>query len=205
MSLSDIPEFVEVFAGDIIRADDWDQVQRKMRNALRTHAHTHVAGTAVNDAATVDEAQQITTAELADGAVTPAKLAGAAIGTANLADGSVTNPKLAANAVGTANIANNAVTSSKLSFSIVNTASLQLGPGATVETLVQASAASTKTTPYFPTTVITGSTGTGISNVTVQIVYRQTVGANTNDVFIRLSNSGGATATVIWAVLTFAS
>jgi hypothetical protein len=215
MAISDIPEYVEVAAGDPIRADHWNNVQRQTRNGLRTHRHTHVVAAPRNDAATTDEADQITTAEIADGAVTAAKLASGAVTGSSLPDGSVTTAKiadsavtavkLAGNSVGTAQLQNNSVTSVKLSFQTIATNSLTLGPNAVVETPVQLSAPSTKTTVYFPTLAIIGSSGTGISNVEANIVYRQAVGSTNIDVHIRLTNRGAATASIIWQVLTFAS
>jgi hypothetical protein len=203
-----------VAAGDLIRSDHWNTVQRQTRNGLRTHRHTHVATIPRNDTATTDEADQITTEEIADGAVTGAKLASGAITADSLPDGAVTTTKLAdtavtavklaSNSVGTAQIQNNAVTSTKLSFQTVATNSLTLGPGGTVENPVQLAAPSTKTTVYFPTIALVGTSGSGISDVEADIVYRQAVGGTDIDVFIRLVNHGAATASVIWQVLTFA-
>lgn len=213
MALSDVPEFIEVNPGDLVRAEHWNSIQRQVRNNLRRHRHTRAAGSVVNDAAVTDEAEQISTVEIADNAVTTpklannsvatAKLADAAVATAKLADASVTSAKLAANSVTTAAVLNSAITVAKLSFQSVNSGQRSLPPGSTVEEIVQDNAPSTKTTIYFPTLVITGSTGTGISNIEASIVYRQAVGANDVDVFIRLVNRGGATANIIWQVLTF--
>jgi hypothetical protein len=214
MAISDIPEYVEALAGDLIRADNWNAAQRQMRHSLRTHRHTRVSGAPLNDAATTDVAEQINTNEIADGAVTAAKLAAGAVSgnslpdgaitTAKLADDAVTAAKVAAGAVATAKLANNAVTASKLNFATVNSNSLSLGPSTTAEVLVQAAAPSTKTTVYFPLVAIVASSGTGVSNIDASIVYRQAVNANTNDVFIRLRNTGAATALVAWQVMTFA-
>jgi hypothetical protein len=203
MALSDVPEFIEVNPGDLVRAEHWNNVQRQMRDTLRRHHHTRAAGSPVNDATTIDEAEQLSTAEIADNAVTSAKLANGAVTDAKLADGSVNSAKLAAGSVGTAAIANSSVTSAKLSFQIIQSGGRSLGPGASSEDLVQNNAPSTKTTVYFPTVVIVGSSGTGISDVEANIVYRQGVGAADNDVYIRLTNHGAATAAIIWQVLTF--
>lgn len=205
MAISDIPEFVEVAPGDLIRAENWNNIQRQLRNGLRTHHHTRAPGAPANDTAAVDEASQIQTNEIADGAVTAAKLAPGSISGASLADGSVTAPKLAVNSVGTANLQTNAVTATKLSFQQVGNGSVSLAPAATTETLVQTAAPSTKTTIYFPTLAIVSSTGGGVSDVEANIVYRQAVGANTIDVYIRLANHGAATANIVWQVLIFAS
>jgi hypothetical protein len=204
MAISDIPEFIEVNPGDLIRAENWNTVQRQLRNGLRIHHHTRAPGAPPNDASNVDEATQIQTNELADGAVTAAKLAPGSIAGDSLVDGSVTAAKLAANSVGTANLQTNAVTAPKLSFQQVGTGSVSLAPSATSETLVQSAATSTKTTIYFPTLAIVNTTGVGVSDVEANIVYRQAVGVNTIDVFIRLTNHGAATAGVVWQVLIFA-
>lgn len=205
MAISDIPEFIEVAPGDLIRADNWNSIQRQIRNGLRLHHHTRAPGAPVNDAAVVDEATQIQTNEIADGAITAGKLAPGSIAGASLADGSVTATKLAANSVGSASIQSNAVTAAKLSFQQVGSGSVSLAPSATVEILVQSAAPSTKTTIYFPTLAIIGSTGAGVSDVEASIVYRQAVGVTTIDVYLRLINHGAATAGVVWQVLIFAS
>jgi hypothetical protein len=215
MAISDIPEYIEAAPGDLIRAEHWNGIQRQVRNGLRTHRHTRAAGAVVNDAAATDEAPQISTAEIADGAITAAKLgAGAitttalpdgAVTTAKLADAAVTSAKMANSSITTALVQNGAVTAAKLSFQTVKSGSATLAAGGTVEQVVQTAAPSTKTTIYFPTLAIVGSTGSGISNVESSIVYRQAVGADTIDVFIRLVNRGAATASIIWQVLTFTS
>jgi hypothetical protein len=213
MAISDIPEYIEVAPGDLVRAEQWNGVQRQVRNGLRTHRHVRVAGALPNDTAVVDEAQQVDTSEIADGAVTAAKLApGAitanaipdgAITTTKLVDGAVTGAKIANNSIVAAHIQSGAITSPKLSFQTVNNGSASLGAGASTEQLVQASAPSTKTTIYFPTLSIVSSSGGGVSDVDAAMVYRQAVGANTIDVFIRLTNRGAATAGIVWQVLTF--
>jgi len=204
MAISDIPEFVRAQPGDLITALNWDSVQQLTRNSLRLHHHTRPAGTPPNDSDTTDEAQQIGTQELADGAVTASKLAPGSVTTANLPDGTVTTPKLADLSVTTAKIANAVITSAKLSFQTVNSGSAALAPNLPQEILVQSAAPSTKTTIYFPTLAIVSTTGAGVSNVTAQIEYRQAVGASSTDLYIRLLNNGAATGNVIWQVLTFA-
>lgn len=205
MSISDIPEYIEVNVGDLIRAENWNNVQRQVRNGLRTHQHTRVSGAPDNDARVTDDADQIGTSEIADGAVTVDKLANASVTAAKLAPGAIAGTNLAANSVGTANLQNNSVTAAKLSFQQVGSGSLALPPAASVESVVQTAAPSTKTTVYFPTLAIAGSTGVGVSEIDADIVYRQAVGANTIDVFIRLTNKGSATASIVWQVLTFTS
>jgi hypothetical protein len=215
MALSDIPEYVKASPGDLIRADQWNSMQHLARNSLRTHRHTRTPGVPPNDPGSSDDASQLTTAEIADGTITAAKLAaGAVTGSAlpdgsvtgaKLTDGAVTSAKIGAGAVATSNLANNAVTATKLSFQTVASGSVSLAPASSVETVVQSGAPSAKTTVYFPTLAIVSSSGAGISDVLANIVYHQAVGASGVDVFIRLTNSGAATAGIIWQVLTFTS
>ena len=204
MAVSDIPEYVKVQPGDLIRAVDWNNVQHLIRSSLRTHQHTRLVGAASVDTATTDVADQISTNEIADGAVTAAKMAAGSVSTASLPNNAVTSPKIADGAVIGAKIGSGAITAAKLSFQTVATSSLALGGGGSSELPVQTAAPSTKTTIYFPTLAIVSTEGSGIADVTAQIVYRQAVGAGTVDVFIRLTNQGAATANIIWQVLTFA-
>jgi hypothetical protein len=214
MALNDIPEYQKAIPGDLIKADQWNAMQRLGRNSLRTHRHTRPAGSPTNDPSTKDEAGQITTNEIADGAVTAAKLAPGAftgsvlpegsVAAAQLADGAVTSAKIAEGAVGTAKIANSSITSLKLSFVTLSSGSFNISPNSFAESLVQSGAPSTKTAIYFPTLTTTNTPGTGVSNITAAIFYRQAAGSGSIDVFIRVTNAGGATASVIWQVLTFA-
>lgn len=195
MAITDIPEFVEASPGDLIRSSDWNNVQRQVRNSLRAHKHTRVAGAPANDATTQDHALQITTDEIANGAVTGAKIA----------TDTITVDKLASNSVGSDELITASVRLSKLAFTTVQAGSATLTPGEEEEQLVEANAPSVKTTIYFPTAAIASTTGSGYSEVKAEIIYRQTVGANTISVFIRLKNTGSATANVFWSVTTFAS
>ena len=195
MTITDIPEYVEASPGDLIRSSDWNNVQRQMRNSLRTHQHTRVASAAVDDTVAQDNALQLTTAEIADGAVTGVKIA---------AD-TITSNNIAPNAIGSSEIAPGAVRLGELAFTTVQSGSATLTPGEEEEQLVDDNAPSTKTTVYFPTVATVSTTGGGYSEVNALIIYRQNVGANTINVFIRLKNTGTATASVFWAVTTFAS
>jgi hypothetical protein len=69
--------------------------------------------------------------------------------------------------------------------------------------LVQANAPSTKTTLFFPTLTLSGTSGSGTASVEPAIIYRQAVGSSTVDVFIRLTNRGTASVGVLWVVNTF--
>ena len=272
MAEENIPEYIEVAAGDLIRAEQWNEIQRAARNSVRTHRHTgqsadiadnednapqiaseDIADGAVtsaklaNEAVTTDKLANgssttpkladaavteaklangsvtgaklasgaVTTAALPDAAVTTPKLADAAVTEAKLANGSVTGAKLASGAVTTAalpdaavttpKLANAAVTQTKLGFTQVATGSRNLAPNGIAEDLVQAGFSNTKNTIFFPTITLSGASGVGIANVEPALVYRQNVGANTVDVFIRLTNRGAASVGVIWVVNTFAT
>jgi hypothetical protein len=75
MAIQDIPVFREARRGQVLRSDDWNGVQRELRNGIRAHRHSRLASAPPNDSAGTDLALQITTDEIADGAVTAAKLA----------------------------------------------------------------------------------------------------------------------------------
>jgi hypothetical protein len=204
MAISDIPEYVEAQPGDLISAANWNYVQELMRNSLRLHKHTRPVGTPPTDSDTTDVAAQIDASQIAPGAVTSAQLASGAVTAGQLANGAVTAASIANGAVTTNAIASNAVNSTKLAFTTVGQGSVSLGPGASSEVLVQSAAPSTKTTIYFPTVALVSTTGAGTSDVSAQVAYKQAVGGNTIDVYVRLANSGAGTVSVIWVVLTFA-
>ena len=67
----------------------------------------------------------VSTANIADGAITTVKLADTAVSTAKLQDGSVTNAKLADTSVSTAKVQDAAITNGKLADNSVSTAKLQ--------------------------------------------------------------------------------
>jgi hypothetical protein len=74
MALVDIPVYREARRGQVVRSDDWNGIQREARQSIRNHRHTRRAGDPPNDPSPVDAALQITTPEIADGAVTSDKL-----------------------------------------------------------------------------------------------------------------------------------
>jgi hypothetical protein len=195
MAITDIPEFVEASPGDLIRSSDWNNVQRQVRNSIRAHQHTRVAGAPANDAAAQDTALQINTDEIANGAVTGAKIA----------TDTITVNNLAPNSVGSSELITASVRLSKLAFTTVASGSATLSPGEEEEQLVDDAAPSTKTTIYFPTAALVSTSGSGYSEVKAEVIYRQNVGANTVNVYIRLRNTGSATADVFWMVTTFAA
>lgn len=231
MAISDIPEYTEVAPGDLIRAEDWNEMQRQTRNSIRGHRHIgQSADGAADDNAAQIAAEEIadgavtgakiangavtgtkvadgavTTDKIADGAIAGAKLAAGAVGAAQLQDAAVTNAKLQANAVATANIQNQAITTTKLAFETVQSGSAVLNSGQTVEQMVEQGATNTKTKLYFPLLVLTNTTGTGSAAVSASILYRQQAGSSNIDVKIILRNTGNTTTSVIWQVTTFAS
>jgi hypothetical protein len=127
MAIIDIPEFVEVGPGDLIRAEDWNTIQRQARNSVRNHRHTRLASDPVDDTTATDNAVQIATDDLADGAVSAVKIADSAIGTAKLADGAVTGDKLSSGAITSAVIPDGAVVTAKIADNAVNAAKIQDG------------------------------------------------------------------------------
>jgi hypothetical protein len=76
------------------------------------------SGTIWEITGTVAAAGSIGTTELADSAITTAKIAAGAVAEADIADGAVTTAKIAAGAVVEADIASNAVTQAKLSSTL---------------------------------------------------------------------------------------
>lgn len=74
MAIDDIPTFRPARAGQVVRSEDWNGMQRALRNAVRTHRHTRPPGQAGDDASEQDVAEQVSTPEIADAAVTLAKL-----------------------------------------------------------------------------------------------------------------------------------
>ena len=172
MAITEIPEFVEAAPSDLIRSQDLNNVQRQVRNSVRTHRHTRVAGAPVDDAATADLALQITTDEIPDQAVTAAKLADGAVTSGKLANGAVTGPRLADNAVGTTKILNgsisteklqaDAVTSDKIRNEVVNLPKLDLQQ---VEDGSQGLSAGSSTTPTQGTVDVLAGLTTALSTI----------------------------------------
>jgi hypothetical protein len=215
MAINDIPEFVEVAPGDLIRAENWNSVQQKTRDSLRRHRHTRAPNQTPNDAGISDDAAQISTAEIADGAVTTAKLAPGTLsnvtpgdGTVTatkIADGAVVNSKIADGAISTEKISPNAINASRLAFSfVVNTTGDTLTPGQVKDVPVDTVAANQKSGIYFPVLTIVSVSTAGTAVVSAQIIFKR---GNTDTSFfvtLRLSNTGNATANIFYQVLTFA-
>jgi hypothetical protein len=196
MAIENIQEYIEVAAGDLIRAEHWNEMQRLARNSIRTHRHT---GQSADTADDEDNAPQITSEEIADGAITTPKLGEGAATTTKIANSAISNAKLQAGSVDL----------SKLALTTVKNGSVEaLAAGSTREELVEAlSIQSSSGALYFPTIDVT-ATSSGFASVEPTIVYRQVFGATTTngfqDVFIRLVNQGTATARVGWTVKVLA-
>lgn len=216
MAINDIPEFVEVAPGDLIRAENWNSVQKQMRDSLRRHKHTRPVNQNPNDAGISDDATQISTAEIADGSVTAAKLAPGALANVTVPDGSVTSAKLVDNAVGTSKMSDGAVTTAKLAPNAVNASRLAfsslfpstqsdtLGPGVTKDITVDNVGNSQKSGIYFPVLTLQSVSGVGTAIVSAQIIFKRGNSDNQFFVTLRLVNTGNATAGIFYQVLTFA-
>jgi len=203
MAISDIPEFVKVGPGDLIRAEDWNGVQQQTRQTMRTHHHNRPFGTPPNDSGTSDDAEQIDSDGIADGAITASKLAPNSVTSAAIPSNAINTGQLADNAVDTSKIANSAVTSAKLSFATVASGSFTLNAGLTSDQLVQQNAKAGSV--LLPNVFLSSSSGGSQSQVIAQFVYTQVPGIPAVNVFLRFANTGTSAATIIWKVLTFAS
>jgi len=80
----------------------------------------NTADSANNSIKAVSDKFPVTAGNIADAAVTSAKLATNAVATGNIADAAVTSAKLATNAVATGNIQDGAITATKLADSAIN-------------------------------------------------------------------------------------
>lgn len=161
--------------------------------------HDHHGGAAGNPIGAAGlENNAVTADKLANTAVTNAKIANTAVSTAKIADEAVTNAK----------IADNAVTRDKMNLTIVGSGSVaDLAPAGETIQLVQANVgwvAGIKRI-YMPVVAITGVSGSGIANITHELVYRSSAGRDNYDVYIRIRNDTGGSEQVdiVWYVYTF--
>jgi len=129
--------------------------------------------------------------EIADGAITEAKLA----------DGAVTEAKLGHYAVTEDKLSPGSVNYGHLAFDLVKTGVKTLGPHTAVEELVLANIGTAQLSALFFADVIPSNpVGSGSGSVEASIVYRQDVGSFLPNIGIRLVNHGSATIGVSWSV-----
>ncbi len=109
--------------------NDGTKVEKKLGEDITIKGDdSSITTTAGSDAITIKVKDGgISTAKLADKAVTTAKLADGAVGTTQLGNKAVTSTKLADGAVGTTQLGNNAVTTAKLNDGAVTEAKLDDG------------------------------------------------------------------------------
>ncbi|MFZ5758613.1 MAG: DUF6519 domain-containing protein [Thermodesulfobacteriota bacterium] len=161
--------------------------------------HDHSGGAAGNP---------IGAAGLENNAVTADKLATNAVTNAKIANTAVTSAKLADEAVTTAKLDDGAVTRAKIHFTVVASGSVaDLAPEGVTVQLVQANVgwAVGLKRMYMPVVAITGVSGSGIANITHELLYRSAAGRDNYDVYIRIRNETGGNEQVdlIWYVYTF--
>lgn len=205
MAVENIQEYIEVAAGDLIRAEHWNELQRSARHSIRTHRHT---GQSADSAVGEDNAPQIiseeivdgavssakladgavTTAKLGDGAVTGAKLASGAVTTAALPDGAVTTPKLADGAVTEVKLANGAATTAKIADAAISTAKLQTNAVATAN--LQNAAVTFSKLGF--TTVSSGSANIGPNTTVEQLVQANAPSTKTTIYFPTIAITGAS-------------
>lgn len=178
MAISDIPEFIEVVPGDLIKSSAWNEVQRQVRNSIRTHRHTRAGSTAADDTTSVDSALQIGASEIASNAVITAKLANDAVTTDKLKNAAVNFHKLAfVEFTGTA-----------------QTNPLTISGSTPVELYITSNLSGTDI--LFPSIVI----DSGSDAVLATIIYRRGTTDEGTNAFLRLTKGGEGTVRVSWKV-----
>lgn len=128
MAKKDTPIFKPANQGDLIKADDWNTIQREGRYALRYHQHRRNP-TVIDDAydsGEEDNAKQIETLDLSDNAVTMAKIADGAVSEFKIADNAVTGLKIKDATVISAKIADKAITDTHISDAKISESKLKL-------------------------------------------------------------------------------
>jgi hypothetical protein len=103
--------------GGVISANDLNAEFDQIETAMGALGHSHSGASG--------EGPQISTAGIADSAVTTVKINDGAVTTAKIADANVTNAKLATDSVSTAKIADENVTNAKLATDAVSTEKIQ--------------------------------------------------------------------------------
>jgi len=106
--------------GGIISANDLNAEFDQIETAMGALGHSHSGASG--------EGPQISTAGIADSAVTTVKINDAAVTTAKITDANVTNAKLATDSVSTAKIQDDAITGDKIDSTTTITAASFVGP-----------------------------------------------------------------------------
>jgi hypothetical protein len=106
--------------GGIISANDLNAEFDQIETAMGALGHSHSGASG--------EGPQISTAGIADSAVTTVKVNDSAVTTAKIADANVTNAKLATDSVSTAKIQDDAITGAKIDSTTTVTAASFVGP-----------------------------------------------------------------------------
>ena len=118
MSKKDTPVFKHANPGDLIKSEDWNELQLELRYALRYHKHKRDDPNITDDEfdkGQEDNARPIDTDELADGAVTTAKISDKAVTSTKLESDADDDEK---RAVTTDHIKDEAVTTEKLASNV---------------------------------------------------------------------------------------
>ncbi|MFH1096582.1 MAG: hypothetical protein V1749_03665 [Candidatus Desantisbacteria bacterium] len=128
MAKQDTPMFKPATAGDLIKADDWNTIQREERYALRYHRHRRDSTVTDNayDSGSEDNAKQIETLDLADNAVTTAKIADGAVSELKIAANAVTELKIKDAAITSIKIADKSITDTHISDAKISESKLKL-------------------------------------------------------------------------------
>ena len=108
--------------GDLVLSNDWNDMQIQQRQALQNHNHDGTGDNAnpINTVGIADNA--ITTPKIGDGAVTDAKIVGLS---ASKLTGQITSAQIADGALASVDIADNAVTTTKILDGTVTDAKIQ--------------------------------------------------------------------------------
>ncbi len=111
--------------------------------------------------------------------------------------------------INTSSLADDAVTASKINFEIVNSGSeSDILPGNTRRVLIEENSDAFKKI-YLPSLAVTDVDGTGLAEVTSNLIYWRTSDSTKYNVYLQITHAAGSGNTrevdVIWAVYTFGS
>ncbi len=111
--------------------------------------------------------------------------------------------------INTSSLADDAVTASKINFETVNNGSeADILPGDTRRVLIEENSDAFKKI-YLPTLAVTDVDGTGLAEVTSNLIYWRTSESTKYNVYLQITHNAGSGSTrevdVIWTVYTFGS